>query len=266
MKLKDKTRIILATTAFSRERTVLSRRLLNKIFSSNMSTLRSALSRLGNRGDIEKIISPTGVDYRLTKQGKEKIREDYPYFNYLEDKEEENYFLLFHFPERLRSYRDRLRAVIRDENWLRVTTSVYFSPFPLSNFLRSILRDKRWSERVVLLKGELLVGSLTSLLKAQVDFDQMYAQIITFISQADGVIRLIQKENSLVNWGKLARETLDRFYQLVENKPYLPEQFWQPENLPRQAWGRFLKIIQSLEQFTLKGEELGAWISELGKK
>ncbi len=247
MKLKDKARIILATTAFSEKQAAVSRRLLNKVFSSNLSTLRSALSRLGNRGDIEKIISPTGVDYRLTKQGKERLMKDYPYFNYLEEREEKSYFLLFHFPERLRSYRDKLRAIVREENWLRVTTSVYFSPFPPSNFLLNTLKDKRWNEKVVLLRGELLAGNLVSLLKTQLDFDQIYAQIITFISQADGVIGLIRKENSLVNWEKLAKETIDKFYQLVEGKPYLPEEFWQPENLPRQAWERFLKIIQNLE-------------------
>ncbi len=247
MILKDKVRIILATTAFPISEKTLPRSLLKKMFTSQKVSLRSVLSRLVNRGEVEKIISPTGVGYRLTRRGIDQLKMDYPFFKF-QEKEEGVYLLLFYFPERLRRYRDKLRQVVQNEGWLPLATSVYFSPWPPSKFLLNILKDKRWSDRLIIVKAEVLEGQLVNLFKERLNLDEIYAKFIAFISQADGVISLFNNENSPVKWDKIALDALERFYDLLELKIYLPSAIWSTQNLATQSWEHFRSIIEKFQK------------------
>ena len=253
MFLKDKLRLVLAIDSLNSDdsQAKISFVGLRRIFKSQKSTsLRSILSRLVSSGQVERLETPSDRFYRLTSLGIKRLLADFYVLRMVSGQiEQDQYLLIFSFPERDRFLRDKLRLMIKKEKWLPLATSVYFSSHQPSLFLRDSLKNKKWLANILLIKAdEVMEGNLADLLKKKVNFDKIYAGYLSFISQADGVIGLIGKENSPIHWQNISRETINLFFEVLGQDPGWPESLWQPENLFLKAWRRFGTLIKALSE------------------
>ncbi len=255
MTIQDKVKLILLSR-YKHDKTALSLSYtaLKIAFSQYAPTsLRSALSRLIQQGDIEKIETLEAIYFRLTRHGYESIVENYGLFKLLAGNDESNrkqvWLLIFSFPETQRPKRDFLRRVLVQEGWLRISTSVYAYFYTPSRFITQMIKEMKWRSNVFLVKVEPdSLDKLVGFVKNQVDLDSIYAKYLAFISHADGVLGVINMKNRLIGSSNLIYETIHNFFVAIDNDVGFSLIVFDKTAVVAKSWERFSRVVDWLEK------------------
>ncbi len=251
MKLKDKIRWLLSTGyKKTGEIKPVGYEVIKKSFpNTSYGSIRSVMSRLVALAYTERIETPDGVYYRLTTAGWESFKMD---FRQLEkvgvDYDDQKWLILFNIPERKRQLRDFLREQIKKDGFLPLGRSMYVKFGKPGRFVIRMLSEQKYKTLVWMGQvSEEVIGSLGEVVRKQLNYEQIYAAYLSFISRADGVIGVMRVEKDPNRWESLVFEAMEDFYKAIDMDVGIPDQVWGDKNMFIEAWKRYKELVKIIE-------------------
>jgi len=209
------------------------------------SNLRQMVWRGIRTGNIEKVIKDGEAYLRLTSQGKEKVKRDFPFFSF-QNKKWDSFWrvVIFDIEEVDRSIRDKLRLKLKELGFGMFQKSVWITPHDIIADFQEFIERLSLKDKVYIMEvSEIVVG----------DQQQLAEQIWNLQEINKQYKKLIDKLFKFKNKGKNSsvknrdrdkstnykKEDLQREYlELLIKDPFLPEQLlpddWLREKVTRE--------------------------------
>lgn len=196
-------------------------------------------------GDIEKVIKNGEVYLRITGQGKDRLRRDFPISHWQEEEWDEKWrVVIFDIPEKKKRVRDRLREKLRELGFGMIQESVWISPYDVAKDIRDFLVAQGLGNNAyVLVCEDLYAGNEKELANNIWRLEEINEQYEDWIEKVKSLRR---KEV------KRAKELKLEYLNILAIDPHLPE-----ELLPDGWFGEEAKEIYKLllEEFRIEDQK-----------
>lgn len=223
------------------------------------------VSRALKTADIAKTVKDGEVYLRLTSQGKEKIKRDFPLLSFQKRRWDGKWRVVFYdILETNKRVRERLREKLRSLGFGMIQRSVWITPHDLTKDLREFIETNKLGEKVFILEGKhLLAGNPKSLAsriwqleELNKEYEKIYQEIDelekTYVKTSDRRLQPTQekkerwkeasdlgKRSDLGEEGeKKMREIRSEYLQVLLGDPFLPKELlpedWMGEKVKRE--------------------------------
>ncbi len=152
----------------------------------------------------------------LTRQGRLKIIPRLPYKKF-EPWDKKWRIVIFSIPERERSFRTQLQKRLGELDFQKIKKGVYISPHPLLGAINRLTNELGIRQYLTMIEAEKIDQEKRAIQKIW-DLDKVNLEYKEFIKDAGKIRR--QKF-----WPLSAKQLEQKFYQIYQKDPHLPERF-----------------------------------------
>lgn len=201
-------------------------------------------------GDIEKVVKDGKIYLRLTNQGREKVKRDFPLLSLQQRRWDKKWrVVIFDIKETKRSTRDALRLKLRELGFGMLQRSSWITPYDISLDFREFIKAHGLEERVYILEvSQLLAGDERELVEKiwkLEDLDYRYEELYRKLQSPElkELTKTHERYKLLNKFEALQRE----FLQTSLQDPFLPKELlpedWLREKVEKEI-RRLAKVFK----------------------
>jgi len=190
-------------------------------------------------GDIKKVVKKGEVYLRLTSQGKEKIKRDFPLLTFQKKRWDGKWRVVFYdIPEKEKGTRDGLRKRLGDLGFGMIQRSVWITPHDFTKDMKEFIETNELKENVFILEGRNLLAGDPKVLAEKAwkldKLDEAYEKLgeeieklkQMYVTLRDRAMQRKAKSTRTMQakYDKEIREVRSRYLEILLTDPLLPKQ------------------------------------------
>lgn len=207
-------------------------------------------------GDIKRIVKDQQVYLRLTSQGKEKLRRDFPLLAFQKKRWDRRWRVVFYdISEKEKDLRDALRRKLSGLGFGMIQRSVWITPHDFLEDMWEFIKANKLEDRVFILEApHLLAGDPKVLAKKIWKLDKLnekYKDLLEkivrlkkmYVGLRDRVKQRTYRPTEAMRkkYQKMAREVRSRYLEVLLIDPLLPKELlpddWLEEKVRKEVKG-----------------------------
>lgn len=211
-------------------------------------------------GDIKKVIKKGQVYLRLTSQGKENLKRDFPLLAFQRKKWDRKWRVVFYdIAEVNKRVRNLLRRRLKDLGLGMLQKSVWITPHDFLKDMREFIEENGLGEKVFVLEGQHLLAGEAKVLADKVwklqKLNREYKKLLEEMKKLKQVAiklndrRIKRKAKSTktirAKYKKRLREIRSRYLEILLSDPFLPKELL-PADWVGEKVGREIKKIDAM--------------------
>ena len=214
-------------------------------------------------GDIKKVVRKGEVYLRLTSQGEEKIKRDFPLLTFQKKKWDRKWRVVFYdISEKEKGLRDALRGKLGEMGFGMIQRSVWITPHDFIKDMEEFIEANKLEEEVFILEGRnllagdsrVLANKVWKLDKLNKEYEKLGEEIeklkrMYVILRDRGMRREAKRTERTESekryerrYRKRAKEIRSRYLEILLTDPFLPKELL-PEDWRGEKVGREIKKI-----------------------
>jgi len=192
-------------------------------------------------GDIEKIVKNGEVYLRITGQGEDQLKRDFPITNWQGEEWDEKWrIVIFDIPEETKKVRDRLREKLKELGFGMIQESVWLTPYNVAKDIRDFLVSQGLADNAFVLVCErLYAGDEKELANNIWHLEEINEKYQNWLEK---VKDLKTKDK------KLAQELKIEYLDILVSDPHLPEELLPDDWLAKKAKRAYRELLEEDEE------------------
>lgn len=191
-------------------------------------------------GEIKRIVKNGQAYFRLTSQGKEKLKRDFPLLSFQRKKWDKKWrIVVFDIAEVSRKRRDMLRKKLEDLGFGMLQKSVWITSYDIALDFREFIKAQRLDDFVYIMEVSHLLAGDPKVLANKIwkleELNKKYKEIYQEIQKLKQAYEILHDRNKKrkakptealrARWEKKKRELRNRYLEILISDPCLPLEF-----------------------------------------